>query len=164
MYILTSGKARREHEALHKETGSDRPAVRPADCAGTGREHRRTDRLALPLRLRAGDGGEDLPPAERTGGQLRVRPAGDRKLDVHRRHLRGAAADQDHPAEQHQRRARRRLAAVQGDLAGLHLLQGKAVLSGQLPQVRGRGQGPPAGGGGAPRGLPADLGGGREGW
>ena len=51
------------------------------------------------------------------------------------RHLRGDDPHPDGAQQQHQRRARRGLVGVQAAVEGGHLLQGEALLSGQLRTV-----------------------------
>ena len=63
-------------------------------------------------------------------GRAEIRPG----PDLHRRNLCGDAGGQNRPPKQYQRSARGGLETVQAILAGVYLLQGAAVLPGQLPE------------------------------
>ena len=101
----------------------------------------------MPVRLRTGDGGLHQAPAGRAPDLLRLRQGPLRGIPLRRgagqpdlcgRHLRGNAPGQNRAVQQHQRRPRCGLAGEKAALAGLHLFQGKTLLSGQLHPFWGR--------------------------
>lgn len=60
-------------EPLKEKTGPDRTAIWKIDRTGPGRKYQKTHGVAVPLRLRAGNGGHHRAPAQRVAHFLRLR-------------------------------------------------------------------------------------------